>query len=64
MKPKLVKACCQKEENLSQQFSKTNELLDDSDTAVSTCKVCGCRHFRLTVARGKMGSVITHKDRL
>ena len=64
MKSILVKECCKKDENISKQFSKTNKLLNESDIVTNICKVCGCRHFRLTVALGKMGSVITHKDKL
>ena len=64
MKPTFVKECCQKDENMSEQFSKTNKLLDKSDIVTNICKVCGCRHFTLKTTLGKMGSVITHNDKL
>ena len=40
------KECCQKQENL--ELHKT----DDSDLIFYKCKVCGCRHFELTVQPG------------
>ena len=59
MKPTFIKDCCQKDENMSEQFGKTNKSLNESDIAINTCKICGCRHFTLKVARGKIGSIIT-----
>ena len=59
-----VKECCQKDENISKQFSKTNKLLNESDIVTNTCKVCGCRHFTLKVALGKIGSIITHNNNI
>ena len=64
MKPELVKECCQNDENISKQFSKTNKLLNESDIVIDMCKICGCRHFRLKVALGKIGSIITHNNKL
>ena len=43
-----VKDCCQKPENLVAQQ-------DRPDLLVRVCKVCGCRHFELTVDPGKLG---------
>ena len=64
MKPTFVKTCCQKDENRSEQFSKTNKLLNESDIVINTCKICGCRHFTLKVALGKIGSIITRNDKV
>lgn len=63
MKPTFVKECCQKDENMSEQFSKTNKLLNEPDISISTCKICGCRHFTLKAALGKTGSVFTQADK-
>lgn len=43
-----IKECCQKEENLY-LFESNNDLV------VMKCKVCGCRHFELTLAPGHIG---------
>lgn len=41
-----VKECCQKVENLVPQPS------DKPDLSILKCKVCGCRHFELSVDPG------------
>ncbi len=43
-----VKECCKKPENLA-----LHEKRDD--LIVMKCKVCGCRHFELTMDVGKFG---------
>lgn len=40
------KECCQKTENLELQPSERKDLV------VYKCKVCGCRHFELSVDPG------------
>ncbi len=40
-----VKDCCKKEENLI-------EKKEREDLIIKTCKVCGCRHFRLIAEKG------------
>ena len=64
MKHTVIKECCQKDENMSEQFSKTNKLLNEPDIVTNICKVCGCRHFTLKVAIGKVGSSIIRKEKL
>ncbi len=43
------KECCNQVENLELQQG------DKSDLKILRCKVCGCRHFELTVDPGKLG---------
>jgi hypothetical protein len=43
------KECCRDEENLGEV-----EQVDDS-TTLRRCKVCGCRHFDMTVDPGEIG---------
>jgi hypothetical protein len=44
-----VKECCTKPENLEERPS------GKPDLALRVCKVCGARHFELTVDMGKLG---------
>ena len=44
------KDCCKDPENL--ELTQVN-----TDLLVNVCKVCGCRHFELTVDPGKLGMV-------
>ena len=41
------KECCQKVENLELRLYRP-------DLVINVCKVCGCRHFELTVDPGKL----------
>jgi hypothetical protein len=43
------KECCKKQENLEKQPSHKPELV------IMKCKVCGCRHYELTLAPGIFG---------
>jgi len=43
------KECCQRLENLELQQN------DKSDLRVMKCKICGCRHFELSVDIGMLG---------
>lgn len=43
------KECCQKEENLELQPK------DKADLIIWKCKICGCRHFELTIDPGRIG---------
>lgn len=43
-----MKSCCQIQEN-------REPLEVRKDLLVETCKVCGCRHFRLKVEPGVIG---------
>lgn len=45
------KACCQQEENLLPY----EEPTAPPDAEVKKCKVCGCRHFVVTMDPGKLG---------
>jgi hypothetical protein len=42
-----VKECCKRPENLFQLDS------DNKDLVINKCRVCGCRHFELSVDVGK-----------
>lgn len=44
------KECCGQLENL-EPHQETPDLL------INVCKICGCRHFELTVDSGKMGLI-------
>jgi hypothetical protein len=44
----MKKPCCEKEENLESKQ-------DRPDLVIKTCKVCGCRHFELSVDPIRMG---------
>jgi hypothetical protein len=43
------KECCRNPENLEVQQG------DKSDLTIQKCKVCGCRHFELSVDPGYIG---------
>jgi len=43
-----IKECCQKPENLSPP-----ELTGAPQETMQRCKVCNCRHFRITVDPGR-----------
>jgi len=46
----MVKECCKKPENL--------DVLTLPDRTVSTCRVCGCRHIRVSVDPLRVGLTI------
>ena len=47
----MIKECCKNQKNL--------EIKDSgkSDLVLMVCKVCSCRHFELTLDKGKLGVV-------
>lgn len=44
-----IKECCQDPANLEEQES------GKPDLTLRVCRMCGCRHFELTVDPGKFG---------
>jgi len=47
-----VKTCCKDAGNL---YRRKNDPEERKDLAIYRCRVCGCRHFRLTADPGKLG---------
>jgi hypothetical protein len=54
--PKIeAKACCQDNDNLEVVERRAVQGSAPADLVVRKCKVCGCRHFELTIDPGKLG---------